>query len=201
MYKNLIKRVIDIAISFIILLFISPVIIVIILALVVSNNGKVFFVQKRPGYKEKIFSLYKLKTMNDGTDDSGNLLPDSERLTAMGEIIRKLSLDEIPQLVNVIKGDMSLIGPRPWLVEYLSLYNESQRKRHNVKPGITGWAQVNGRNLVDWDQRFEYDLFYVDHLSFMLDAKIIVLTIWNIVISKGVSAVGEATMSKFKGNG
>jgi lipopolysaccharide/colanic/teichoic acid biosynthesis glycosyltransferase len=164
-----------------------------------SNKGKVFFVQPRPGKNENIFYVIKFKTMNDNVDEKGHLLPDSERLTKIGKIVRKISFDELPQLFNVIKGDMSLIGPRPWLVEYLPLYNDFQRRRHEVKPGITGWAQVNGRNALSWDKRFNYDVYYVDHISFVLDIKIFLMTIWNIIIGRGISGEGSATMEKFNG--
>ena len=164
-----------------------------------SNRGKVFFIQPRPGKDEKIFNLIKFKTMNDLRDDSGVLLPDSDRLTWAGKLVRKLSFDELPQLINVIKGDMSLIGPRPWLVEYLPLYNNYQQRRHEVKPGITGWAQVNGRNAVSWADRFDYDVYYVDHISFGLDVKIFFITIWKILKGEGISGEGVVTMEKFDG--
>ena len=166
----------------------------------IANDGKPFFYQKRPGRGGHIFSIIKFKTMNDRKDASGNLLSDAERLTPIGAFVRKTSLDELPQLVNVLLGDMSLIGPRPLLVEYLPLYNERQMKRHEVKPGITGWAQINGRNTVDWPERFEMDVWYVEHLSFLLDLKIIWRTIFKVVKSEGVSSGTSATMEKFQGN-
>ena len=166
----------------------------------IANDGKPFFYQKRPGRGGHIFSIIKFKTMNDRKDVNGNLLSDAERLTPMGAFVRKTSLDELPQLVNVLLGDMSLIGPRPLLVEYLTLYNERQMKRHEVKPGITGWAQINGRNTVDWPERFEMDVWYVEHLSFLLDLKIIWRTIFKVVKSEGVSSGTSATMEKFQGN-
>jgi lipopolysaccharide/colanic/teichoic acid biosynthesis glycosyltransferase len=181
---------------FIILL---PVFIVVILSLLITNNGKPFFFQLRPGLHGKVFKMIKFKTMNDKKDNGGNLLPDSKRLTRMGKFIRKTSLDEIPQLLNVIKGDMSLIGPRPLLVEYLPLYNNYQKRRHEVKPGITGWAQVNGRNAISWEMKFEYDVWYVDHLSFLLDIKIFFLTIKKVFKSEGINQNGYATMPLFKG--
>jgi lipopolysaccharide/colanic/teichoic acid biosynthesis glycosyltransferase len=157
-------------------------------------------VQARPGKDEKIFQLLKFKTMNDKKDGEGQLLPDADRLTKIGKFIRKTSIDELPQLYNVIRGDMSLIGPRPLLVEYLPLYDEFQQRRHKVKPGITGWAQVNGRNALSWKKRFEYDVYYVDHISLLLDLRIFFLTILNIITGKGISGGGSVTMSKFIGN-
>ena len=177
----------------------SPILLVVIILLAVANKGKVFFIQPRPGKNEQIFNAIKFKTMNDEKDDQGILLPDDQRLTWVGKIVRKTSIDEIPQLINILKGDMSLIGPRPWLVEYLPLYNNYQRRRHKVKPGITGWAQVNGRNMLGWDDRFKHDIYYVEHISFGLDLKIFFLTIWNIVTAKGISGDGHVTMEKFGG--
>ncbi|AFR35732.1 Sugar transferases involved in lipopolysaccharide synthesis [Riemerella anatipestifer RA-CH-1] len=168
--------------------------------LTISSEGKPFFFQKRPGLNERIFSIIKFKTMNDKKDAQGNLLSDAERLTVVGKFVRKTSLDEIPQLLNVIKGDMSLIGPRPLLPQYLPLYNEEQKKRHNVRPGITGWAQVNGRNAISWQQKFEYDAWYVHNLSLSLDIKILFLTVKKVFVSEGISQEGQATMEPFKGN-
>lgn len=170
------------------------------LSLTIANHGKPFFFQKRPGKNEKVFSIIKFKSMNDKTDAQGKLLSDAERLTAIGGFVRKTSLDEIPQLINVLKGDMSLIGPRPLLVQYLPLYNEFQKRRHEVRPGITGWAQVNGRNALSWEKKFEYDVWYVDHLSLGLDLKILFLTVKKVFIREGISKEGEATMTPFKGN-
>lgn len=166
----------------------------------IVNRGSPFFIQMRPGKNQKGFRLIKFKTMNDRKDVKGNILPDSERLTAVGKLIRKTSLDEIPQLLNVIKGDMSLIGPRPLLVEYLSLYSDFQNRRHEVKPGITGWAQINGRNAISWEQKFEYDVWYVDNLSFFLDVKIFFKTIKKVFIPEGISSATSQTMEKFIGN-
>jgi len=166
-----------------------------------ANNGKPFFFQRRPGKGGKIFSIIKFKTMNDRRGPDGELLPDSERLTSMGKFVRKTSLDEIPQLINVLKGDMSLIGPRPLLEEYLPLYSERQKRRHDVRPGITGWAQVNGRNTVDWPQRFEMDVWYVENVSFLLDLKIVWATVSKVIKSEGVNSTTSATMEKFRGNG
>ncbi|GAA4151399.1 sugar transferase [Chryseobacterium ginsenosidimutans] len=164
------------------------------------NNGKPFFFQKRPGKNGIIFSIIKFKTMNDKKDSDGNFLSDAERVTPIGMFVRKTSLDEIPQLLNVIKGDMSLIGPRPLLVRYLPMYNEHQSRRHELKPGITGWAQVNGRNAISWKQKFDFDVWYVDNLSFVVDLKIIFLTIKKVFLKEGISADGHATTEPFKGN-
>jgi undecaprenyl phosphate N,N'-diacetylbacillosamine 1-phosphate transferase len=200
MYKAVFKSIIDFILALVILIITSPLFLICMLLLLIANNGKPFFLQKRPGKNEKIFTLIKFKTMNDKKDRNGNLLSDKERLTALGKFIRKTSLDEIPQMLNVINGDMSLIGPRPLLSEYLPLYNHFEKRRHEVKPGITGWAQVNGRNAIGWQQKFEYDVWYVDHLSFALDMKILFMTFVKVFKSEGINAVGSATMEKFKGN-
>lgn len=171
-----------------------------VVLLALNNSGTPFFVQRRPGKHGKIFKIIKFKTMNDRRDPEGNLLPDSERLTPIGAFVRKTSLDEIPQLLNVIKGDMSLIGPRPLLPRYLDLYNDFQRRRNEVKPGITGWAQVNGRNSISWEKKFELDVWYVDHLSFLLDMKILLLTVKKVFISEGINEEGQATAQAFNGN-
>ena len=169
--------------------------------LLIANKGAgAFFFQERPGKNEKIFRVIKFKTMNDKRDESGSLLPDAERLTRVGRFVRSTSLDEIPQLLNVIKGDMSLIGPRPLLVQYLPLYNEEQKRRHEVRPGITGWAQVNGRNAISWQQKFEYDVWYVDHVSFILDLKILYKTIQKVFKRDGINSDTSVTMDEFKGN-
>lgn len=199
MYPAL-KSFFDFLFSLAILLLVLPLLTVVCLWLLVSNSGQIFFVQSRPGHKGKVFSLYKFKTMTDARDSTGRLLPDMDRLTSAGRFIRSTSLDELPQLLNVLKGDMSLIGPRPLLVKYLPLYNERQARRHEVKPGITGWAQVNGRNTISWQERFELDVYYVDHLSFWLDLKILLLTIKNVLKREGINAKGSATMEAFKGN-
>ncbi|HEV8084313.1 MAG TPA: sugar transferase [Chitinophagaceae bacterium] len=198
-YKNFIKPLLDFIISLTAFLILLPVFILIIVILFFANNGKPFFFQKRPGKDEKIFQIVKFKTMNDKTDNEGYLLPDAKRLSLIGRFIRKTSLDEIPQLLNVITGDMSLIGPRPLLVEYLSLYNDLQKKRHNVKPGITGWAQVNGRNALSWEKKFEFDIWYVNNLSFLLDIKICLLTVKKVFQSEGISSRTNVTMEKFSG--
>ena len=199
-YKNVIKRVIDVAIASVTLLLLSPVMLVMALMLAANNRGTPFFVQKRPGKNGKIFSIIKFKTMNNKKDAQGVLLPDYRRLTFMGKIVRKTSLDELPQLINVVKGDMSLVGPRPLLPEYLPLYNAEQAKRHDVKPGITGWAQVNGRNALSWEEKFAYDIEYVNHLSAALDAKIVFITLKKVVARHGVNANNYVTMEAFKGN-
>jgi lipopolysaccharide/colanic/teichoic acid biosynthesis glycosyltransferase len=168
--------------------------------LFIVNNGKPFFFQKRVGKNARIFKVIKFKTMTDKRNESGNLLPDADRLTSLGKFIRKTSLDEVPQLFNVVKGDMSLVGPRPLLVEYLPLYNEEEKRRHEVKPGITGWAQVNGRNTISWKQKFQYDVWYVDHLTFFLDVKILGLSVKKVFKSEGISSTTGVTMEKFTGN-
>lgn len=199
MYRKIIKPILDffVAISGIIIL--SPILLVIIIILSISNANNPFFFQLRPGKKEKIFKLVKFKTMNDRRDNEGNLLSDAVRLTKIGTFIRKTSLDEVPQLINVIKGDMSLIGPRPLLVQYLPLYSEEQKRRHSVKPGITGLAQVNGRNAISWEQKFEYDVQYVDELSFLGDMKILFFTVLKVFKSEGINQYGDATIQPFKG--
>ncbi|ALM50796.1 UDP-galactose phosphate transferase [Flavobacterium psychrophilum] len=200
MYKNSVKRLFDFFSAIIGLLLLSPIFITVCLCLFIANSGKPFFFQKRPGKGERIFSIIKFKTMTDRKDAQGNLLPDSDRLTSVGSFVRKTSLDEIPQLINVIKGDMSLIGPRPLLPQYLPLYDNFQKRRHEIKPGITGWAQVNGRNAISWQQKFEYDVWYVDNVSLVLDLKIIFLTIKKVFKSEGISSTTSATMEAFKGN-
>lgn len=183
-----------------ILLLASPVVLLAILMLAVANKGNVWFLQKRPGRHGVIFTVIKFKTMTDERGKDGLLLPDKDRLTPIGKFIRQTSIDEIPQLINVLKGDMSFVGPRPLLVEYLPLYNEEQKRRHDVKPGITGWAQVNGRNTVIWPKRFAYDVWYVDHISFWLDLKILFLTILKVFKAEGINSTTSVTMEKFNGN-
>ncbi|NAS30157.1 lipid carrier--UDP-N-acetylgalactosaminyltransferase [Flavobacteriaceae bacterium R38] len=200
MYKSFVKRFIDLILATFGLLVLSPVFLIVALILFFSNNGKSFFFQERPGWKEKPFRIIKFKTMNDKKDAQGNLLPFDKRITKLGTFIRKYSLDEIPQLINVIKGDMSLIGPRPLLMKYLPLYNDFQKKRHLTKPGITGWAQVNGRNAISWDQKFEYDVWYVENQSFKLDFKILLLTIKKVLIREGVNSDDNLNMPDFTGN-
>ena len=201
MYQNYFKRTLDFTLALIGLAVISPFFVLLWLLLAIANKGAgVFFTQQRPGKDEKIFKLIKFKTMTDERDETGKLLPDAKRLTNTGKIIRSLSIDELPQLINVLKGDMSLIGPRPLLVHYLPLYSKEQTRRHEVRPGITGWAQVQGRNSVDWDKRFELDVWYVDHVSLRLDVKILWLTVVKVFKREGINAAGAATMKPFKGN-
>ncbi len=201
MYRNFFKRAFDFFISSIGFIIISPIFLLLWIWLSISNKGAgAFFFQERPGKNAKIFKVVKFKTMTDERDASGNLLPDAERLTKVGKFVRSTSLDEIPQLLNVIKGDMSLIGPRPLLVQYLPLYNETQRRRHEVRPGITGWAQVNGRNAISWEQKFAYDVWYVDNVSLSLDIKILIKTILKVFKRDGISSGTSATMEYFKGN-
>lgn len=200
MYKFFLKRLFDFLIALIGLICLSPVFVVVTICLYIANQGKPFFFQSRPGLDEKIFKIIKFKTMNDRKDADGNLLPDADRLTPVGAFVRKTSLDEIPQLINVLKGDMAIIGPRPLLPQYLPLYNEEQKRRHKVRPGITGWAQVNGRNAISWSRKFELDVWYVDHLTFLLDMKIFFMTIKKVFVREGISQDGQATMEIFNGN-
>lgn len=200
MYKIFFKHIIDFFIALIGLLILSPVFLIVFIALFFANRGKPFFLQARPGRNEKIFYIIKFKTMNDKKNKTGILLADEERMTNIGNFIRKTSLDELPQLLNVLKGDMSIVGPRPLLVTYLPLYNAKQKRRHEVRPGITGWTQVNGRNSISWERKFAYDVWYVDHLCFSLDLKIIIKTIKKVFIREGINAEGEATMNPFLGN-
>lgn len=199
MYKRFFKRIIDLVVSFLLLIATLPFTLLAAMLLAFANEGKIFFIQKRPGLYGHPFNIIKFKTMNDKRDASGQLLPDHIRLTTIGFWIRKLSIDELPQLLNVLKGNISLIGPRPLLMEYLPLYNATQARRHEVKPGITGWAQVNGRNAISWEKKFEYDVYYVDKLSVGLDIKIFFMTIFKILKTEGVSADKHATTHKFRG--
>lgn len=200
MYKVYFKPLLDFVLSLLGILLTSPIFIITAVALLFCNNGKVFFLQNRPGKNEKIFKIIKFRTMNDKKDQNGELLPDSDRLTFLGKLVRKTSIDEIPQLLNVLKGDMSLIGPRPLLPQYLPLYDEIQRKRHFVKPGITGWAQINGRNAMEWKKKFEFDVWYVENVNFLLDLQIMFLTLKKVIKLEGVNREGEATNIAFKGN-
>ncbi|TYP75162.1 sugar transferase [Aquimarina intermedia] len=200
MYKNFFKRLFDFVAAFLGLLLISPILLISIIILFFTNNGKPFFYQTRPGKNEKLFKIIKLKSMNDKKDENGELLPYKERITAIGAFVRRYSLDEIPQLFNVLKGDMSLIGPRPLLVKYLPLYNSKQKRRHEVKPGITGWAQVNGRNAISWTQKFDYDVWYVDNISFKTDLIILIKTIKKVVLKEGVNSQANLNMPVFTGN-
>lgn len=201
MYKHLFKRLIDFIIVFCVLAVIWPILLLITIWLHFANKGAgAFFMQERPGKGGKIFRVVKFKTMTDERDANGNLLPDADRLTKVGCFVRSTSIDELPQLINVLKGDMALIGPRPLLVRYLPLYSKEQSRRHDVRPGITGWAQVNGRNAISWTKKFELDVWYVDHCSFLLDVKIIFLTIKKVFVREGISQEGQATMEFFTGN-
>ena len=197
LYQRYLKRPFDFIISFIALIVLLPVFLLVALLLLVANRGDVFFMQPRPGKGGKVFRVIKFKTMNDLKDKEGNLLPDEKRLTPVGSFVRKTSLDEIPQLLNVLKGDMSLIGPRPLLVDYLPWYDDRQKRRHEVRPGITGWTAVKGRNAISWDKKFEYDVWYVENISFALDVKILLLTVGKVLKSEGVTAQGHATMPSF----
>ena len=198
-YQNLIKRVFDFLAALFNLIIVSPLLLTLIIVLAISNNGKPFFYQLRSGKNGKLFTIIKLKTMNDKTDNEGNLLPVIQRITKMGDFCRKYSLDEIPQLFNILKGDMSLVGPRPLLPNYLELYNETQNRRHEVIPGITGWAQVNGRNAISWEQKFNFDIYYVDNQSFYLDLRIIFLTIDRVINRKDVNNSESDDMPIFTG--
>jgi lipopolysaccharide/colanic/teichoic acid biosynthesis glycosyltransferase len=200
MYIHVIKPFGDFCFASVVLLLLFPILVFIGLFLTIANQGSPFFIQQRPGKNQRIFKIIKFKTMNDARDASGRLLSDSERLTLVGKFVRKFSLDEIPQFLNVLKGDMSLIGPRPLLPDYLHLYSDFQNKRHEVKPGITGWAQVNGRNAISWDQKFEYDVWYVSNISFSLDLRIFFKTIGKVLKSEGINAANAATIEPFNGN-
>lgn len=199
-YKRVVKPILDVAVALFFFILSLPVFIAIYILLYIANQGKPFFFQQRPGKDGRIFKVIKFRTMNERRDKNGELLPDAERLTPVGSFVRKTSLDEIPQLLNVIKGDMSIVGPRPLLVEYLPLYNPRQATRHNVKPGITGWAQVNGRNAISWEKKFEYDAWYVENISFSLDFKVLIMTVKKVFKSEGISSATSATMEKFTGS-
>lgn len=199
-YKKIIKPFFDITSALIGLVLLLPIFTIVTVFLFFANDGKPFFFQLRPGKDGKIFKIIKFKTMNDRKDKDGNLLPDAQRLTKVGRFVRKTSLDEIPQLLNVVIGDMSIIGPRPLLTTYMHLYNDFQNRRHEVKPGITGWAQVNGRNAISWDKKFELDVWYVDNISFLLDVKILFKTIQKVIKSDGINAVDSATIEPFQGS-
>lgn len=201
MYRSFTKRILDFCLAFLALFVLSPLILILYIWLHIANKGAgALFTQDRPGKGEKIFKLYKFKSMTDERDATGQLLPDAERITAVGRFIRKTSLDELPQLWNVLKGDMSFVGPRPLLVEYLPLYNQRQAKRHNVRPGITGWAQVNGRNAICWEDKFELDVYYVERQSFLLDLKILFLTLKKVLVREGINAEGSVTSEDFTGS-
>ena len=200
MYQHCFKRIIDFSIALIALLLIWPFLLVIYIWLTIANKGAgAFFLQERPGLNGRIFKIIKYKTMTDERDDDGNLLPDSVRLTKVGKFVRSTSIDELPQLINVLKGDMALIGPRPLRVHYLALYSTEQARRHNVRPGITGWAQCHGRNGISWTERFKLDVWYVDNCSFLTDIKIIISTIKTVLNRDGITQEGNASMEPFKG--
>ena len=201
MYKKFIKRFLDFILSLIALIILSPILLIIYILVRIKLGKPAIFKQQRPGKNEKIFTLYKFRTMTDDKDEEGNLLPDEQRLTKFGKILRSTSLDELPELFNILKGDMSIVGPRPLLVEYLPLYNEEQKRRHEVRPGLTGLAQVSGRNNLDWDERFKEDIYYIKHISFMKDIKIIFKTMVKVIKREDISANGSATVQKFKGSG
>lgn len=201
MYKKCFKRIIDFIIVFTVLSIIWPILLFITIWLYFANKSAgAFFTQERPGKDGKIFKVIKFKTMTDECDNEGNLLPDADRLTSVGKFVRSTSIDELPQLINVLKGDMALIGPRPLLVQYLPLYSKEQARRHGVRPGITGWAQCNGRNSISWTKKFELDVWYVDHCSFLLDMRILLMTIRKVFIREGISSDTSATMEAFTGN-
>jgi undecaprenyl phosphate N,N'-diacetylbacillosamine 1-phosphate transferase len=199
MYQTYVKRLLDFFIAAMGLIVTSPILLFFIVALTIQNKGSSFFLQERPGRWEKPFRIIKFKTMTDEKDTEGNLLPDMKRITRLGRIVRKLSIDELPQLVNVLKGEMSLIGPRPLLFKYIPLYSSEQKRRHNVRPGITGYAQVNGRNSISWTKKFEYDIYYVDHVSFKLDLEIILKTIVKVVKKEGINQTDSRPMQPFTG--
>lgn len=200
MYAKYIKRILDFILSLIALIVLSPVLLVIAILVRIKLGSPIIFKQQRPGKDEKIFTLYKFRTMTDKKDENGNLLPDSERLTKFGKVLRSTSLDELPELVNILKGDMSIVGPRPLLVEYLPLYSEEQKHRHDVRPGLTGLAQVSGRNSISWEEKFNDDLEYIKNITFLGDIKIILMTIAKVFKREGIAQEGNATMEKFTGN-
>lgn len=199
-YRKYGKRMIDVLVSGIGLIILSPVFLILFLLVRTKLGSPVIFKQKRPGKDERIFDMYKFRTMTDERDSAGNLLPDDERLTSFGKKLRSTSLDELPELWNIFKGDMSIIGPRPLLVKYLPLYNERQKKRHNVRPGLTGLAQVNGRNAISWEDKFKYDIEYVDDLTFFMDVKIFIKTIKKVFVKEGITSSSSQTMEEFKGS-
>ncbi len=199
-YRRYFKRPLDLVLSLAAIIILSPILLLIALLVRINLGSPVIFKQQRPGMNEKIFTLYKFRTMTDERDEKGELLPDEVRLTDFGKFLRASSLDELPELFNILKGDMSIVGPRPLLIEYLPLYNGHQRRRHEVRPGLTGWAQVNGRNAISWEEKFNYDVEYVDNLSFFLDVKIIFLTIMKVLKREGINQEGRATMEPFRGS-
>lgn len=199
MYNDFGKRLLDLILATLMFLVLSPIFLVLFVLLSFHFNGSPFFLQERPGRDSRRFQIIKFKTMRDATGEGGLIISDDKRITSFGKLVRRTSLDEIPQLLNVLKGDMSLVGPRPLLMEYLPLYNQTQARRHEIRPGVTGWAQVNGRNAIGWEQKFDFDIWYVDHLSVGLDLKILFQTLWKVVGGKGVSQRGHVTVGKFTG--
>lgn len=200
MYKLFFKRFFDFILSLIAIIMLSPVYLIVIVLVRIKLGSPVFFTQKRPGKDEKIFKMYKFRTMTNEVDENGNLLPDDKRLTKFGKLLRSTSLDELPELFNILKGDMSIVGPRPLLVRYLPLYNEYQKHRHDARPGFTGWAQCNGRNSIDWEEKFDLDVYYVNHITFLLDVKIIFKTVKTVLCREGISSEASATMEEFRGS-
>jgi len=200
MYKSYFKRILDFIAALVLLLIFSPIIIICFVLLLLVNKGDALFFQVRPGYQSVPFTIFKFKTMHDGKDFNGNLMPDEVRVTQIGKVVRALSIDELLQLINVLKGDMSLVGPRPLLTQYLERYTPEQTRRHNLRPGITGWAQVNGRNALSWEEKFKLDVEYVEKISFSLDLKILWMTLLNVLQRKGISSDGHATMEEFRGS-
>lgn len=200
MYKRYIKRFLDFILSLLAIVVLSPIYLVVAILVKTKLGSPVLFTQDRPGKDEKIFKMYKFRTMTDQRDEEGNLLPDDIRLTKFGKLLRSTSLDELPELFNILKGDMSIVGPRPLLVRYLPLYNEHQKHRHDVRPGFTGWAQCNGRNAISWEEKFDLDVYYVNHISFLLDLKIIFKTVKTVLFREGISSETSATMEEFRGN-
>lgn len=198
-YAGYIKRILDLALSFTALIILSPILLILVIVGAVKMKGNPFFTQLRPGKDEKIFRLIKFRTMTNEKDENGNLLPDEKRLIPYGKMLRSTSLDELPELINILKGDMSIVGPRPLLVQYLPLYNTKQKKRHEVRPGFTGYAQVNGRNSITWEEKFEKDVYYVDHISFLGDLKIMLQTVLTVLKREGISSETSATMEYFRG--
>ncbi len=199
MYSKFLKKILDFILAFITAILLTPVFIFLVFLIKLKLGSPVLFTQQRPGYKGKLFTLYKFRTMTDARDADGNLLPDEIRLTKFGKFLRSASIDELPELINILKGEMSFVGPRPLLSEYLPLYSKKQMRRHDVKPGITGWAQINGRNAISWENKFELDLWYVNNISFILDIKILWITLWRVIRREGISQDGQATMEKFTG--
>lgn len=200
MYKLFFKRFFDFILSLIAIIMLSPVYLIVIVLVRIKLGSPVFFTQKRPGKDEKIFKMYKFRTMTNEVDENGNLLPDDKRLTKFGKLLRSTSLDELPELFNILKGDMSIVGPRPLLVRYLPLYNEYQKHRHDARLGFTGWAQCNGRNSISWEEKFDLDVYYVNHITFLLDVKIIFKTVKTVLCREGISSEASATMEEFRGS-